>query len=281
MNNTILYATDLSKNAGAVLKYAYYLSERLDTSLTILHIYQMPHIRFMVSRPKEQMKEMAIEEQRAVVKHYCSEHLGDDFKDKRIKIDVIIADDVLDGIVKRAKKLSPYLVLIGRKDKQTERGLLAGDIGQGLFTEVDAPVVIVPHKLKDERSGNILYATDFEEGDIHALKRLVPMAQKVDAKIHIVHISTKDESQGNEKMKHFKARVLEEIDYKNIRFFVLACDNVKKRLKSYAEEINADLIALLTREEKGFFKQLFSKSLAEKLEVGIPLPLMSFNNIAS
>lgn len=280
MKQTILYATDLSKNAGEVLRYAYDLSKRFDKTLTILHIYQMPHIRFMVSRPKEQMKQMAIDEQKAVVKHYCSDHLGDNYADKRIKILVIIEDNVLDGIVKTAKKLSPFMVLIGRKDKQTERGLLAGDIGQGLFTELEVPVVIVPHKIKDIRSKNLIYATDFEEGDFFALKELIEMARVVDAKIHVVHISTKDESKGNEAMRQFKKRLLSETDYGKISFFVLPCNNVKKKLKSYSEEINADLIALLTREEPGFFKQLFSKTLAEKLEVDIPIPLMSFNDVS-
>ncbi|PID68539.1 MAG: hypothetical protein CR989_04935 [Flavobacteriales bacterium] len=278
MSETILYATDLSKNAGEVLKYAYHLSNSFDKTLTILHIYQMPHIRFMVSRPKEQMKLMAIEEQKAVVKHYCSKHLADNFTDKRIKIKVLIEDNVLDGIVKVAKKLSPFMVLIGRKDKQTERGLLAGHIGKGLFTDLEVPVVIVPHKIKDIRSKNLIYATDFEEGDFFALKELIEMAKVADANIHVVHISTKDEQKGNEAMRAFKKRLLSETDYDRIRFFVLPCNNIKKKLKSYSKEINADLIALLTREEPGFFKQLFSRSLAEKLEVDIPIPLMSFND---
>lgn len=272
---TILYSTDLSERAAPVLQYAHILSQKLDANLVVFHIDQLPPARVSVSRPIEQMKKMIIKEQKEVVKAYCKKHLGQNLDN--VKIDVVVDDDILDAILKKAKKLMPNLVVIGKKEKHTNRGLLASDIGLDLLKKLTNPILIVPNKVSKKPVKSILYATDFEDGDILAINKIVPIAKDMNATIHVVHVSAKINYAGKEKMEEFKEKLTQEIDYDNIKFEVLFSDRIEKELNAHAKRINADIIVLLEREEKGFFQKLFTKSIAEKLEVKIAIPLMSFN----
>ena len=272
---TILYATDLSENEATVLKYAHKLSQKISAKLVVFHIHQLPLVRISVSRPVKQMEKLAIKEQKEIVKAYCNKHLGEELDN--IIADVVIEDSILDAILDKSNKLKPNLVIIGKKEKHTQRGLLASDIGLKLLKKLTFPILIVPNKISDKPINSILYATDFEKGDILAIEKIVPTAKDNNATIHVVHVSTKTEFAGNNKLESFKKRLSEQISYKNIQFELLFSENIEKELNAHAKRIDADIIVLLEREEKGFFQKLFTKTIAEKLEVKIDIPLMSFN----
>ena len=273
---TILYATDLAEQSVSTLRYAHDLSNSMGANLIVFHSYDVPPIRAAVLRPYEQIEYHIIEEQKEVVKSFCINHLGDDIDLEKLKIVVVCNDSVLNGIIEISKEINPDLVLIGRKDKHTERGMFAGDIGQGLLKRLSCPIMIVPCHPNGSILKNILYATDFEEADISAVENLIPIAAKVNAKIHFVHVTTEKQYKGTDQMEWFKEMLTQRVDYKNLEFKVIFSENIEEKLKGYSELIHADLVALLYREEKGFFQNLFNKSLVKKLDNQIDIPLLSF-----
>lgn len=275
---TILYASDLSNSEVSVLRYAHKLSLALDAQLYVFHSYQMPPVR-LVARSSEQMESLSIREQKEVVTKYCKKHLDKNLKN--IKVGVTVGDSVLDDVLDTAIKIKPNLVIIGKKDKHTQRGLLASDIGLELLKRLTFPILIVPNNVSDKPVKTILYATDFEDGDILAINKILPTAKDMGATIHVVHVSTKREYAGKEKMENFKKLLADQIDYDKIKFEVLFSENIEKELNLHSQRISADIVVLLERDEKGFFQKLFTKSIAEKLEVKINIPLMSFNEPVS
>ena len=272
--NTILYATDLSQNSSTVLQYAHKLSLQLNANLMVFHIYQLPP-GHLISRPIKQLKKLAIEEQKDVVKIYCQKYLGN--KLDNVIVDVVIDDNILHAILNKTKEITPNLVVIGKKEKHTLRGLLASDIGLDLLKKLTYPILIVPNKISNKPVKTILYATDFEDADILAINTIVPTAKSLDAKIHVVHISTTIDYAGQRTMENFKEKLSQAVSYKNLKFEVLFSDNIEMELLTHSKHINADILVVLEREEKGFFQKLFNKGIAEKLEVKIPIPFMSFN----
>lgn len=273
---TILYATDLAEQSVPTLRYAYTLSKSMGANLVVFHSYDVPPVRNLVTRPLEQMEYHIIEEQKEVVKSFCIKHIGDELDLNKLKIVVVCKDSVLNGLIKLSKELEPDLVLIGRKEKHTERGIFAGDIGHGLLKRLSCPIMIVPSHTNGSPLKNILYATDFEEADISAVANLISIASEVNAKIHVVHVTTEKQYTRTEQMEWFKEMLAQRVTYKNLGFKVLFSENIEAKLKEYSELIQADLVALLYREEKGFFQSLFNKSLVKKLDNQIDIPLLSF-----
>lgn len=274
---TILYATDLTEQSVPALRYAYELSTRLGTELIVLNVHQMPQTRVPVTRMPDQIELQVVEEQKEVLKAYCAKHLGRQIDGSHIGIEVENNDSILNGIFSKAKQVSPDLVLIGRKDKHTDRGLFAGDIGQALVKRLTCPVLILPNNAANSPINTILYATDFEEADILAIQRLTPVAKILGAKIHVVHIATEKQYAGKDQMEWFKEMLLKEVDYENLEFKVLFSDHIVEKLTVYAQLIHADLVAVLYREEKGFFQKFFTKSMVTQLDAHIDLPLLSMN----
>ncbi|MCG2461767.1 universal stress protein [Flavobacteriaceae bacterium F89] len=274
---SILYATDLTEQSIPALRYAYDLSISLGTDLVVFHSHEIPPIRLSVKRPIKQLEYHLIAEQKEIVKSYCIKHLGEEIDLDKLRIVVVCGDSVLDGIIGLSKELSPDLVLIGRKGKHTERGMFAGDIGQGLLKRLSCPIMIVPGNIEAAPIRTILYATDFEEADIAAVESLAPIAKQVNAKIHFIHVTTEEQYAKSNQMEWFKEMLAKRIDYKNLEFKVVFSEKIEEKLKEYSERINADMIALLYREEKGFFQNLFNKSLVIKLDDQIGIPLMSFS----
>lgn len=274
---TILYATDRAEQAVPVLRYAIDLSTRLGANIVVLQVYQLPQIRVSVTRPGEQLEQHAVDEQKEILRAFCMKHAGDTMAANGLQVDVVCNDSILNGIVEKSRDLSPDLVVIGRKDRHTERGLLVGDIGQGLVKRLSCPVLMVPHYVRSADIKTILYASDFEEADISAIQNLVPIAQTLAAKIHVVHIATKKEYSGGKRVEWIRKLLKEEVDYDSVELNIIFSDDIVKKLNIYSQSIQADLIAVLYREGEGFFQNLFRKGVVTKLEKHISIPLMSFS----
>jgi len=274
---TILYATDRSKYAVQALKYAYHLSNQLNAALLVLYVHELEPLRISVSRPAAQVEYHIIKEQTEILSAYCSEHLGIPVDNKKLQTEVVHNDSVSSAILEKTKDALPEMIIIGRKDKHTDRGFIVGNIGKSLQEKVPCPLLIIPNNLTDKSIKTILYATDFEEADILALKKLVPMAKLLGAKIHIVHISTEKEYAGKEQMEWFKDMLRKEVDDTSIEFALIFSDKIQDQLKIHAKTIGANLLVLLEREEKGFFQKIFHVSLVAKMEEHISIPLLSYN----
>jgi nucleotide-binding universal stress UspA family protein len=275
---TLLYATNCSKHDTETLRYAYELSTSLDSTLIVLHVYDIPPIRVSTIRPRKLLQNAAHEENLEVLKQYCSKNLKDTVKKIVIRFEVQEDISVSEGVLTKIKELSPDLLLVGMKDEHTARGLFSGSIAKALIEKVNCPLLIVPNTLSFEPFKTVVYGSDFEENDIFALQKLVDIIEPFNAQIKVVHIPNKKEYSGKVQMEWFKEMVSQEISYWNIDFKTTNDDSPYDGLIDYIDMNQADLVALLEREDRGYLKSLFHKDLIKKMESNITIPIISFNN---
>ncbi|WP_299215390.1 universal stress protein [uncultured Aquimarina sp.] len=276
---TILYATDYTDHSLSALNYAYDLSAKLQAQLIILHVFDIPSFPgTTIISPLSKTVKRAYAEQQSIIKIYCAKHLGDDFEKNNVKTSVIKHMSVVDGILEKGKSLSADMLIIGIKDENSKRGLLEGDIAKTLITKAPCPLLVIPDNSSAKQIKNLVYATDFEERDIFAIEKLAYLASPFDAEIHVVHISTKDTEEEENKMAWFKEMVKQNVDYPNLDFDNLISDTVYEKLNTYLKDKKADLVSLLEREDKSFFKKLFHRDLVKQVESHTPIPLLSFNS---
>lgn len=274
---TILYATDCSKHDTAILQYAYELSYKVKAKLILLHVYSIPPIQPSTIRPRKHLSTHTHDEQLTVLKEYATKHIKQRSPKATIGYEVVENTSVSDGILSKVEELLPNLLLVGMKDEHTTRGIFSGSIAKALLEKVSCPFLVVPNMQGFKSVKIIVYASDFEEHDIFAIQRLVETARPLNAKIKIVHIATKDEYKVEEQMQWFKEMLQQKTNYKNITYEILTNVDVYDGLLHYINLKNADMLALLEREEKGFFKNLFHKDLTKKIESNINIPMLSFN----
>ncbi|WP_271765711.1 universal stress protein [Aquimarina algiphila] len=274
----ILYATDYTEHSVSALRYAYDLSSRIKARLIVLHVFDvMTFTGTTVISSLRQTSKRLYEEQYSILKEYCIRHLGNNLSDMNIQIEVARNISITEEILLKVKELSVDMVVIGIKDKYSKRGFLEGDIAKKLITKISCPLMVIPNNSIATEIKNIVYATDFEEEDIFAIKRLLEIAAFFEATIHVVHISSKEKDEDENQMAWFKEMLFQKVSYPNLEFDVLVSDNIHDKLNEYLKSLDADIIAMLERGRRGFIKKLFHKDVVKQIESHTTIPLLSFN----
>lgn len=276
----ILYATDCKNNSASGLKYAFQFSQVIKAELHILHVYDFPQLSRSIIQPREAVKKSMQREQKDTVLKYCKTHLGDQFKEDAITIHVVEKVSVANSILSTAKILSPDLVIIGMKDRQSNRGLFAGNIADKLLDKIERPLMMVPNSLEYKKLETVVYATDFENEDIFYIQKLIEIVSLFDAHLEIVHIQKTDETAPKEQMEAFKNTLLKQITYSKISFRNVVSTKIKSGLLSIVNNEKVDMLAMLERKQSLRLKNIFHKDLVKNMETTLAIPILAFSKSA-
>lgn len=273
---TILFATDYSKNSTTALKYAYRLSTKMNAQLKVIHVFQYPTALVdFTKEPEPKFGENYFKKHTAKLEQFCNDYLGYDLKN--VDIEAVESKSALAGVVSKAKEYNALFVVVGTKGQGTLKDLIVGNTTQNLIEKSEFPVISIPYSETVPDLKTIVYATAFEEDDIHAICKLTAIAKPLNAEINVVHVSSKKDYPGEIQMEWFKEMLNDKIAFDDITFDVVTSDDVFKSLKKYADNANADLIAMLDRKKGGFLKNLLNKDTVLKMNDYGKYPLISFN----
>tara|TARA_R110002124_G_scaffold227889_2_gene393260 strand:- start:12887 stop:13756 length:870 start_codon:yes stop_codon:yes gene_type:complete len=278
---TILYATDYSKNSVAALKYAYLLSTTIHATLDVIHVFDYPtmldDLSLKAQDPFPDIEGDTRKKHQSKLKSFCETHLETDLRKIDIRISAVESKSVTDGIIAKANEINSLVVVTGMKGGSGLREIIMGKTAKQLIDTSPCPVITIPEDSSHRTIKNIVYASDFEEEDIGALLKLVEIMKPFEAKIKIVHISPLEEKNGSNQKKMIEDKIRKYIDYNNFQLDIIYSEDVFHELKLYLGDADADLIAMLEREEKSLTAKLFHRDLVKKLETYGKIPLISFN----
>lgn len=275
---TILYATDYSENSSAALKYAHKMSTQMGAHLVITHVFNYPTVLGIdvLSEPFPQLEKDAFKKHRFKLEKFCVEHLGNEWDTPNIQLEVVENKSIINGIISTVTKWHAFLIVIGMKGGSRLREMIMGGTTKHLIEKAPYPILSIPEDTSYMPLKTIVYATDFEEEDVYAIRKLVEMAEEFDAEIKVVHISTKKEYAGEVQLEWFKDMLQQKITYKRLNFEVLFTEDVFDTLRIYLGDVGADLVVMLEREKGGFLKKRFHWDLVKKMESYGRVPLLSF-----
>jgi len=275
---TILYTTDYSKNSVAALKYAHKMSEQMETRLVVAHIFNYPTILGTegLDEPFPHTEETAYKSHRSKLEEFCQEHLGNVWKNPNVQLQAVENNSVLKGIISTAEEWHAYLIVVGMKGGSAIREMIMGSTTKQLIEKAPCPILSIPTDASHLTIKTIVYATDFEEEDVYAIRKLAEIAKQLNAEIKIVHISTKKEYRGDMQMEWFKKTLSEKVTYQHIDFDIIFSDDIFNTLRIYLGDINADLMVMLERGHKSIVKKWFHRDLVKKMESYGRVPLLSF-----
>lgn len=274
---TILYATNCSKKNTMALKYAYELSATLDAKLHVLHVYDLYPIITTTVRSRGVLEQNYYKEQYILLQRYCKKTLIDKRGEIKINYHVEKNDTISESILNTANKINADLVLVGVKNPGALRGIFTGNIANDIMGKLECPLVILPDEFIYHGFSTLLYATDFEENDIHAIERLVDLAEPFGAQIKIIHIPRRKELDFERKMKWFKQIVLQRISYPEISFSAKRSEDVESGIQEYIQIDRPEMLVMMERQKASFLKRLLHKDMVKTMEDTVGIPLMVFN----
>ena len=189
----ILFPTDFSETANNAFLYALNLAKSIDAQVYVLHVYELPMITGSLSAG-------------LIQNVYETVELGsfENFKDNIPQLRQIAADNELSDIPLKfileegnflyilretIEEESVDFVVMGTNGNSGFERFLFGSNTINTITSMKIPILSVPQELSFKGFKNIGFTTIFDQKDKDALKYLIEIANRHQAKIHCMHVS--------------------------------------------------------------------------------------------
>ncbi|NKI25784.1 universal stress protein [Arenibacter sp. 6A1] len=275
---TILYATDYSQNSVTALHFAEALAKKSNAQMVMLHVFDMPlSLASTVSISYIKKEQRLYTEHKNKLMDFCLAQMKSETNREQLQWEVHEESSVVDGIREKAVELGADLIVVGTKGERILKEMLFGTTAEGLIKKTPCPVLAVPENSTLESLKTMVYATDFEEADIYAIRKFVQIAGLFDAQLNVVHITSQKEKNGQDQMDWFKEILQQKVVYSKLEFHLLYSENILEALIRYLIDADAGLLAMLERKDSGFFQTYFQSDLVKKMERNTPVPLLSYN----
>ncbi len=273
----IIYATDCSSHSAAALNFAIGFAKQMGAICHLAHIYTIPPVENTTLRSMKQIRERAQEEHLDMLVKYVKSNTSSDVDTEHIRFVALENTSVSNALFSLATEVGADLIILGKKDEHSLRGVFAGNIANNLLARLSCPLLVVPNAIEQTELKNLVYATDFEADDILALTCIQKVVEVFGSSVKVVHVPMEGEYASSEQMEWFKEMLLQKSSMPEIEFHMVLADSVSKGIQVFLQESKAQLLCMLEREEKGFFERLLHKDQVKQMKAMSTIPLMCFN----
>src|SRR5690606_19184453 len=264
---TILVPFDVSEEAQYVFDLAQQLVEMARCKLKFVHIIESPTTqRFstmgemnldsaqlnqvymieLVDKRKRQLEEL----------QRLHENKPYDFSSK------VLFGNPYAGISSEISDIKADLVVMGSKGSSGLEELLIGSNTEKVVRHSLAPVITVKQPINAESIKKIIFASDFSEENRDVIQRIKSLQELLGAELSLVKINTPSFFETSKDSKIKIEAFVANHGFTNTQVVIYNSTSEEDGIIEYAEEINADMIAMATHGRTGFM-HLLSGSIAE------------------
>lgn len=261
---TIIVPTDFSAAAENAMYYAANLAQQVNSSLLLLHVYQMPV--GMVDMPvmmvsaeeiKKNTDKSLLEAKSLIEKQFPGVGVSTESR----------LGDVVDELNDFCNSKDNLAVVIGTKGFKGIEKLLFGNTSIAIIRNCKLPVISVPAKAKVNNPKNAVLATDLENINDVPAEKIMELVRSLNLKLHLVHIRS-----GNKTNQHTVeelADVLKEIQPIS---HTVTDEDVTHGLQEYVDQNNIDLLFVMPHKHN-LYERLFFNLHTEGLIQKMPVPV--------
>ena len=264
---TILVPYDFSKEANFAFEFATELAKRTKNKLELLHVIELPSPQsfstigevgafsnessqiFMIELIEKRKKQLAA--------------LEEEFKDAGFKFETkMVFGNPFAGISKEIVDAKADIVIMGSKGSSGMEEVLVGSNTEKVVRHASCPVITVKGPIFVDNIQKVIFASDFNNVPSEVIDRLKAAINTINAKLHLVKINTPSMFESTrtsmEKMKTF----VEDFEIEAASMQVYNSTSEEEGILEFADDVNADMIAMATHGRTGFL-HLLSGSIAE------------------
>lgn len=263
--NNILFPTDFSDNARNALPFALEFSKRTGATLHILHSIEEPY----------DFAPMAEEVKKGVTRKVqrLFEEMLDEIRKEKKYADIPIHTHIQTGralytIPEESENLKIDMIVMGTKGRSGLEKILFGTTTAEVVQLSKVPVLAVPQKTGLDDFDQILFTTDYNDGDLVALAYIAKLAKLFQSKIKIFHAALDNDLKTDIMFRGFRELIREKIPYRNVDFDY---DTTITFFEAVADQLDQNDISLLVmvRYQKPFslLKKNYSKEMSYYTEV--------------
>ena len=276
---TILVPTDFSDYANNALNFAYNIALKTDTQIQLIHVIEAFDTQSYSTTGTMDLDPKVDLYMNEVMK--VTTKRMDNIVNDPSYTDVTIISHVhygkpYESISEAIVQHDTDLVVMGTLGSSGLDELFIGSNTEKVVRYAKFPIISVPEKAAFTSIKNIVFATNLTVEDDAVIQKLKITQSIFEARLHILWVNTlhilKNEEEMKQKLEEFAQRHM----LLNYSVNVSKAIFVDAGIMNYADEINADMIAITTGGKKGI-AYLFSGSLAEDVVNHSCLPVWTYN----
>lgn len=276
----ILVPVDFSENSVNALDYAVRIAKEVSGEITVFNSYPIDvpmgmeyssgiYMQTLVTEVKLD-HELRLKE---LVAQYAREYYR--FSDESIQIEIKVQEGVAtDSIVEVAETGNYDLIIMGTQGASGLEEVLLGSITASVIGKTRVPVLAVPEDALFTGIDRVVYATDFDEGDVQAIDAVQDFSDSFDAEITCLHISTEAA------MAYAEGQQLDALrrnyfftPMSKMNFKLIHKEKVERGLQEYLKDNQIDLVAVKPRN-RGFIENIFHTSITRKMAFHSTIPVL-------
>lgn len=274
MKQTILVPTDFSNNALVATRYAIELAKKIEADLHILNVYRPFTSAFQSPLANE------TDEQRAKIgaKKGLVEFMEklEDSSDVHITSS-IEKNGILEAITDYIEENNVCLVVMGSHGASGARKDLLGDNTYDVAKDVSRPLLIVPEHIDSFKMENVVFFSDYQQGDIKSLGSLGSLFGNINLSCTLIHIHEATSSpmeNDQQKLEEWKAVLEKATPLANLSTELVHVPESVNAVNGILDRLNADMTLITLTDAKSFFKKLLHKSLARAIILNPKTPVL-------
>jgi nucleotide-binding universal stress UspA family protein len=264
----ILYLTDFSENAHDAISFALEIARRSDATLHVLHSIEEPYdlapmqdeIKKAVTRNVQQLLDAMVEEIRTN-KNY-----------RNITVETHIRTGrTLYSVLDVTRMLSIDLVVTGSRGRSKLKSVFFGNTAAELIQHSSVPVLAVPPKVVYTGLEQILFVTDYNDGDVEALQFVVELGKLFGSNIEVFHAAGENNLKAELLFRGFNELIEDTFDYPLIDFEQSASVSFFNAVADQVDRDNASLLVMMRYQNP---YSLIGKSHSKKMSYYTRIPLL-------
>jgi nucleotide-binding universal stress UspA family protein len=180
--------------------------------------------------------------------------------------------DLLFNIKRAVKEDKIDFVVMGTSGVTGWEAFFVGSNAGSAMIGIDVPMLCVPLEAKFKKIQTIGFTTRFRTKDKKALKTVLDIAKKTNAKVKCLYVKTSSSDVSKDTIDKWETEFMQE----PIEFFVITSDEIKETILDFILYKDIDVLTMLTYK-RGFFEGLFKPSFTKKMVPNFDIPILAIH----
>ena len=270
----ILVPVDFSEKSKYAVKTAAQIGKKIDAKIYLLHLVELPSgivdmgAGSNFSIPESMMYLRKVKEKILALKAAF-------FNDDQIVKYSIKFQHPYEGIKDYVEKINADLIVMGSKGVSDFEEMIIGSNTEKVVRTSTVPVIVVKTDAKKFKFKKIIFASNYENENKAAFKDFLTFAKQFNSQIHLLKINTASSFESSAVTKEKIEDFIEDFEIDRKTIHIHNDVSVVKGITNFAQEIDADLIALTTHGRSGL-SSLFNSSIAKSVSKSVLRPVITF-----
>lgn len=273
--NNILFPTDFSDNTREALTFALELARSTGATIHLMHSIEEPYdfasLREAPIIADDEVKK-GLSQRVDKLFNNLRQEITDDEKYKDVNIETCMQTGrALYTILEETNNRDIDLVIMSTKGRSGLEKIIYGSTTAEVVERSKVPVLAVPPKISFNGFDQLMFATDFQDGDLQALQYITNFANLFDSNITVFHSSPEDNLETKIMVRGFKELTKESVSYRDMTFVQETNPSFFDAISDQLEKGNFSLL-VMARYKESF--SLLNRRQTKQMSYYTEVPLL-------